>query len=214
MKSKRITDRAFFTCSADSISIHPYKPYIPDGATKLIIGTMPPFRFCNPDKQPLYKDDVDFYYGSRDNGFWKLISESAGSVLQYANTQEAIAERKNLLARLHMGVTDIIASCVHEDCKSDDASLKEITQKDLCSLLLEHPEIDTLIYTSRFVTKQVNKVADKHYHEHWNKEHHDGTVLINHKNYTVHILYSPSPNALRGVDENTRLERYKKVFAV
>ena len=91
-------------------STHPFAPEIPEGATKLIIGTMPPYRFCNTDEM-LYDDDVNFYYGSRDNYFWELVSDASGKRLTYANTQEAINERKKLLADLHMGMVDMIVSC-------------------------------------------------------------------------------------------------------
>ena len=50
--------------------IHPFKPYIPEKTKKLIIGTIPPERFS---KNELFKDDVNFYYGSRDNSFWELL---------------------------------------------------------------------------------------------------------------------------------------------
>ena len=59
-------------------SIHPYREYIPENASKLIIGTIPPFRFCVSGEKRLYPRDVDFYYGSRDNGFW-LTSASGCS---------------------------------------------------------------------------------------------------------------------------------------
>ena len=39
-------------------SIHPYEPYIPEGATKLIIGTMPPFRFCTSGGRTLDRKSV------------------------------------------------------------------------------------------------------------------------------------------------------------
>ena len=39
---------------------HPYEEYIPENATKLILGTIPPYRFCI--RQGLHADDVDFYY--------------------------------------------------------------------------------------------------------------------------------------------------------
>ena len=44
------------------ISVHPYQPFVPPQATKLIVGTMPPLRFCT-EPRLLYEDDVDFYYG-------------------------------------------------------------------------------------------------------------------------------------------------------
>ena len=40
---------------------HPYKPFIPEGTTKLIVGTLPPPRFSFGE---LKKDDVNFCYGS------------------------------------------------------------------------------------------------------------------------------------------------------
>ena len=48
------------------ISTHPYEPYIPDNATKLIIGSIPPQRFCIKHSI-IDNDDVKFYYGSKDN---------------------------------------------------------------------------------------------------------------------------------------------------
>lgn len=42
---------------------HPYPPFIPDNATRLIVGTLPPPRFSLGQLKP---DDVKFCYGSRD----------------------------------------------------------------------------------------------------------------------------------------------------
>lgn len=78
-------------------SIHPYEPYIPEGATKLIIGTMPPFRFCTSGGRVLHNNDVNFYCGSRDNYFWKLLSEMTGTSLEFVNATEAVDQRKQLL---------------------------------------------------------------------------------------------------------------------
>ena len=148
-------------------STHPFAPEIPEGATKLIIGTMPPYRFCNTDEM-LYDDDVNFYYGSRDNYFWELVSDASGKRLTYANTQEAIDERKRLLADLHMGMVDMVVSCVHKDGKADDKSLYDIVERDdLKTILHKYPKIDTLIYTNKSanILKWVNESSDKHYHE-------------------------------------------------
>ena len=191
-------------------SKHPYEPYIPENAAKLIIGTIPPYRFCIPNGERK-SCDVDFYYGSKDNSFWKLISEVTGENLHYENTAEAVNERKSLLNRMHIGITDIIESCIHENQKSDDLSLTDIKQKDLTKLLADHKQIDTLIYTSQFVKAQVNKIADKSYHS-WTGQPRRGSTCIGGKCYHVIVLYSPSPNALRGVSSEKRLEQYESVF--
>ena len=74
-------------------SIHPYAPYVPAGAETLIIGTIPPYRFCGGGERQLFAGDVDFYYGSRSNRFWQLVSEAAGVQLQYADTPAAVIGR-------------------------------------------------------------------------------------------------------------------------
>lgn len=197
-------------------SIHPYQPYIPEDATKLIIGTMPPFRFCASGGRALYHDDVDFYYGSRDNYFWKLLSEVTGTPLEFANTTEAVNQRKQLLQKLHMGITDIIGSCIHRNGKSDDASLLSIQPKPLDKLLLEHPKIEALIYTSRSeVKKQINRFfAHKGPHPKTNEHAWEESVWINSREYAVIRLYSPSPIALWSVSADTRLKQYQCVFSL
>ena len=196
----------------NQISVHPYRPENLNGATKLIIGTMPPYRFCNG--KALFDDDVNFYYGSKDNYFWELVSNATETELTYANTQKAIDERRKLLAALNMGMVDMVKSCIHKDGKSNDQSLTEINTIELPHLLTEHTQIDTLIYTSRYVTKLVNLYSDKHYHEGWDKKNRNGFVTICKKKYMVHILYSPSPNALRGVNGDVRRAQYDLLFKI
>lgn len=200
----------------ETISIHPYKPHICRGATKLIIGTMPPYRFCTNGIKKLCKEDVDFYYGSKDNYFWGLMSEITNQKLQRKNTKEAIEERKVLLDSLKVGIMDVIKSCVHKNGKSDDKSLGniELNSELIKEKLLEFPSINTLIYTSRFIISKMadKRISDKGYHN-WNPENKmDGTIYINGKKYQVRILYSPSPSASRRVSKQKRLERYKAVF--
>lgn len=194
-------------------SVHPFAPYIPEGATKLLIGTIPPHRFCVHSLDA--EKDVDFYYGSKDNYFWSLLSEATGIPLQYyKNCTEAVQERKDLLAKLGIGITDIIDQCVHKNGRSDDASLEVIELKPLRTLLKEYPNINTLYYTSEYVKKLINTcgIADKSYHNCVDKKSRQYSVFIEGKEYQVVILYSPSPNALRSISKENRLTQYKKVF--
>ncbi|MBD5164575.1 hypothetical protein [Helicobacter sp.] len=111
---------------------------------------------------------------------------------------------------------DVVKTCIHKNGKSDDKSLDniELNSELIKEKLLEFPNINTLIYTSRFVISQmINKsISDKVRHK-WNPEDKmDGTIDINGKKYQVRILYSPSPSASRRVSKQKRLERYKAVF--
>ena len=83
-------------------SVHPYEPFVSAGATKLIIGTIPPYRFCI-EPQALRDGDVDFYYGSRDNAFWRLIGQATGENFDYENTAHAVEQRKAFLTERKSG---------------------------------------------------------------------------------------------------------------
>ncbi len=192
-------------------STHPYEPFIPAGATKLIIGTIPPPRFCK-DPQVLEQDDVNFYYGSKDNYFWEILSEVFKEELDYANTQKAIDQRKKLLEIQKVGITDIIAHCEHKKDSASDKDIEYPSHKDLKKLLEENPQINCLIYTSEFVKKQVNDYF-KTYHSIESGDKKKQTLKILDKTYNVRILYSPSPQALRNLGPNgkeERLKQYKK----
>lgn len=192
--------------------IHPYKPYIPDEATKLIIGSIPPYRFCV--QKDIQDNDVRFYYGSNKNYFWKLLSEVTDKKLDFKNTEEAINQRKEFLKEHNIGITDIIESCIHKDGKSDDKSLEDIKYQPIDKLLHHHPKIDTLICTSNFVKSKLNIFADVKYRE--SKENpRNGSIIINDKKYHVIILYSPSPLALLGMGTDgasKRMAQYTSIF--
>jgi hypoxanthine-DNA glycosylase len=193
-------------------STHPFEPYIPADSEKLIIGTIPPPRFCKEPYQ-LYENDVNFYYGSRDNYFWCILEELFQIKLEYSNTEQAVQQRKDLLRKLKIGITDIVDSCIHVGDSAADSDLKEIKQKDIKSLLQIYPAIDTLIYTSEFVKKLMN--------DHFNTYHSivdpsnrkKQSVKIDSKEYQVKILYSPSPSALRNLGKDgaeRRKEQYRE----
>lgn len=194
-----------------TISRHPFEPFIPQNATKLIVGTIPPYRFCT-SPQNLCDKDVNFYYGSKDNYFWETLAEITGVHLEYNNSETAVNQRKTLLQSLNTGVTDIIDQCIHKDGKSDDSSLECIKCKPIAQLLEQNQKIDTLLYTSKkLIVHLVNCQADKGYHENWDSSR-NGTVYINQKKYNVILLYSPSPSGRRRISREKMLSQYKAIF--
>lgn len=192
----------------ETIDVHPYEPFIPRGARKLIIGTIPPSRFCKIPLK-LFPDDVNFYYGSRDNSFWCLMQEIFNKDLVYGNTISAIDQRKDLLKDLNIGITDIVDRCIRFDESASDEKLQILKQKDIESLLKDNPSIETLIYTSEFVKKQINFIF-KTYHSLDKENRKKQTVQIAGRTYQVRILYSPSPQALRNMGEKGSEKRKKQ----
>lgn len=157
----------------------------------------------------LLEKDVDFYYGSKDNAFWDLFGEVFNVYFEKSNSAKAINERKSFLEKQKIGITDIISECIRKDKSASDDKLDIISRKELRELLFDHPTISTLIYTSEFVKKQINKLLGS-YHQINKENKKKQTVIINGKVYQVRILYSPSPNGLRRLGIDGKAKRFNQ----
>jgi len=123
---------------------HPYKPFIPENATKLIVGTLPPPRFTSRD---LKEGDVDFCYGSRDGLLWQVIDRVFDLDLSFETTEDAVRERKKFLKSRGIGICDTVESCRRDKIDASDLGMQEVELRDLISILREHEKIDTLLFT-------------------------------------------------------------------
>ncbi len=123
---------------------HPYPPFIPPDAEKLIIGSFPPIkltRIIDPDaddpvikiynhylaRNPFKLGDFQFYYGSVENLFWKLMGDI------YQTQLNSLKEVKELLIEKRIGVTDVIELCVRK--LQDKKENKLVFPTDLTMLL-------------------------------------------------------------------------------
>lgn len=123
---------------------HPYPPFIPENATRLIAGTLPPPRFTTGE---LKEGDVDFCYGSRDGFLWQVIDQLFRLDLDFESTQGAIEQRKDFLVEHGIGICDTVESCRREKMDASDLGMTQVELRDLISILRKHPKIDTLIFT-------------------------------------------------------------------
>ena len=123
---------------------HPYGPFIPENAKKLIVGTLPPPRFTTGE---LKDGDVDFCYGSRDGLLWQVIDKVFDLDLKFETSEEAIAQRKKFLTEKGIGICDTVESCRRDKIDASDLGMLEVELRDLISILRKHPKIDTLLFT-------------------------------------------------------------------
>ena len=123
---------------------HPYAPFIPENATKLIVGTLPPPRFTTKNLKP---DDVDFCYGSRDGQLWRILDSIFDLNLDYENTQKAISQRKIFLEKKGIGICDMVESAEREKVDASDLGMQNVIFRDLVGYLKRYPRVDTLLFT-------------------------------------------------------------------
>lgn len=123
---------------------HPYKPFIHEDTTKLIVGTLPPPRFSTKE---LLEKDVDFCYGSYYNSLWKKIDIIHNLNLSYNNSIEAISERKQFLVEHKIGVCDIVESAEREKIDASDLGMQNIKLRDVIGYLNQYPNIETILFT-------------------------------------------------------------------
>ena len=198
---------------------HPYDPFVPPGARRIIIGSFPPRRFCGPEKA-LFPEDVEFYYGSRDNGFWPLVGELSGTDFPRNQDSRSVSVRQDFLRTRALAMTDIVESCTRINGLSSDRDLRDIGTRPLGRLLEAYPEIHTLLFTSTFVRRLCQGELEARVHP--DQENPRQGVLVpgakpekSGREYRYVELYSPSPSALRGLGRNgaeKRRDQYARVF--
>ena len=123
---------------------HPYPPFLFEGVTKLIVGTLPPPRFSTGD---LKERDVNFCYGSRDGQLWPILNEIFQLGLTFATTQQAINERKAFLKEQKIGVCDIVASAERDKIDASDLGMTNVKLRNLMKYLEEFSTVETLLFT-------------------------------------------------------------------
>jgi G:T/U-mismatch repair DNA glycosylase len=113
--------------------------YIPENATKLIIGTFPTV---------LKRRSFNFFYPNENNSFWNVLSQIAEIELVSAKQFDAIENRKKILDKLQLGITDMGYKILRHGSSSLDQSIFPIEFMNIFKILDENPKIQKLILTS------------------------------------------------------------------
>jgi len=188
---------------------HPYEPFIKQDTKTLIMGTLPPPRFCEKDFK---LDDVDFCYGSKDNLLWKLFEKLFDTKLSYNTSQAAVIQRKELLIQHKIGICDIVESCYREKIDASDIGMCEpIVFRDILGLIEKFKTLETIIFmgglcknSPEYFLKKILKANSISYQHISKKEHY--FYFDNRKIKTINVT-SPSNAANRAIGAN---QLYKK----
>lgn len=212
---------------------HPFKPFLNEDSKKIIMGTLPPPRFC---LQEYKKEDVLFCYGSADGNLWKILDKIYNLNLLYNNSNEAVEQRKDFLQKNQIGICDIVDSCKREKIDASDIGMQDVVLRDILGFLKKYKRIDTIIFTGGYCKNSPEYFLRKILKESKIKyQNIDNNIPKMHK-FTYEgreiktiSLTSPSNAANRSIGANAyykkrkqedknyttfdfRLEQYEKVF--
>lgn len=212
---------------------HPYEPFINNDTAKIIMGTLPPPRFCKNELKP---QDVDFPYGSSDNLLWKVIDKIYESGFLYNNSKEAIEQRKEFLKKNKIGICDIVDHCYRDKIDASDLGMKDVVLRDIIRYLKKYPNIDTIIFTGgycknspEYFLRQILRQNNIKYENISNKVPKIHQFIFESRIIKTISLTSPSNAANRSIGANKlykekrlhdkdystfdfRVEQYRKVF--
>ncbi|MDX5584121.1 MAG: uracil-DNA glycosylase family protein [Aureibaculum sp.] len=194
---------------------HPYRPFIPKNATKLIVGTLPPPRFSQGQ---LLERDVNFCYGSRNGQLWPILDLIFDLNLKYETTDVAIIQRKQFLTERQIGICDIVENCKREKIDASDLGMQLVRLRNLIGYLKEHTTVDTLLFTGGNSKNGPEYFFRKHL-----KEYDIKLQIVSNEIPRIHnfhldsriiktiSLMAPSGSANRAVGSNSEYKRLKKL---
>lgn len=102
--------------------IHGFQPVFDANSELLILGSFPSVK----------SRAQNFYYGNRQNRFWKMLFGYFGE-----EQQEDIAAKREFVLRRHVALWDVVAECTVSG--SSDASISDYTAADVPGLLRVAP---------------------------------------------------------------------------
>jgi G:T/U-mismatch repair DNA glycosylase len=188
--------------------IHPWSRYIPAGAETVIIGTFPPTR---------RNWSFEFFYPNKNNYFWKIIARIASRPLLYVSGEEAVNERRELLNRLKLGVSDMGQIIRRKTDSSLDENLEIVAYMDIFKLLEENPSVRKLVFTSSSGKSSAIGWFKEYLSLHQipfkipqGKRPLRTAVTINGKSFEIVLLYSTSPRAGAAISFDNLTELFKK----
>lgn len=130
--------------TARQVERHPLPPFLPDGATTLMLGTFPPphSRWC-----------MDFFYPNFANDLWRVFGivffGDKNRLVAVAEHTFRIDDIKALLTQKGIALYDTAKTIVREKGTAADKDLTVIEPTDIDALLREVPHCHTIIATGK-----------------------------------------------------------------
>lgn len=187
--------------------LHPWNWFAPENSSVLIVGTFPP---------TTRNWSFDFFYPNKANQFWKVIARISNTELEYPTGELAVEERKNLLRKLHVAVTDMGKHILRSANSSLDENLSVVEYMNIFQILDENPTIQKIIFTSssgkESAARWFNNFLASHEITHrfpTGKKPLKSSMEYNGRTIELVVLYSTSPRAANRISFEDLVELYK-----
>jgi len=132
----------------EEIETHPFKAFIPENVTTIIVGSF-------PGREVTHKilSDDEWFYGSKRNQFWKIISGA------YETDLSTKAQKQNLFKKHGIGIVDIFLKIKRKEDNNMDSNLEIVELNDKAiKIVLQNQNITSIFFTSKFVEKAFMKM--------------------------------------------------------
>lgn len=128
---------------------HPYEAFVNSDTKYLIVGTVPPHRFCD-DSALLLEGDVDWFYGSKDNKFWDILAEVFHSQI---GDLKSVESRQQFARSNYLGFVDLFHELYRYKESSSDSDIIPISFKNIFEYVKANEFIEAVLFTSEYVEK-------------------------------------------------------------
>jgi hypoxanthine-DNA glycosylase len=135
----------------EEIETHPFKAFIPENVIAIIVGSF-------PGKEVTHRilSEDEWFYGSKRNQFWKIISKA------YETDLPTKTQKQNLFKKHGIGIVDIFLKVKRKEDNNMDSNLEIVELNDKAiKIVLQNPNIKSIFFTSKFVEKAFMKMFPK-----------------------------------------------------
>ncbi|MEO8721886.1 MAG: uracil-DNA glycosylase family protein [Ginsengibacter sp.] len=132
----------------EEIETHPFKAFIPENVAVIIVGSF-------PGREVTHKilSEDEWFYGSKRNQFWKIISGVYGVNLQKRSDKQA------LFIKHGIGMVDLFLKIKRREDNNTDSNLEIVALNDKeIKKVLQNQNIHSIFFTSKFVEKSFMKI--------------------------------------------------------
>jgi len=182
--------------------------FIPTKASKLIIGTFPTAKSNR---------SFEFFYPNKENPFWVVLAKIAKINLVPHDKKEAVSNRKEILTKLNLGITDMGYKVLRHNNSSLDNNIFPVEFMNIFEILDMNPTIKKLILTSSTGENSVEgwfkcycNLNGVYYKKQRGSNPKQGIIKHKERLIEIVIVHSTSKSARRKLPE--LLEMYKSVI--